>query len=130
MIMAHNILIVDDSSVTRAVLKKTIAMAQVPVDQVYQAADGQQALDLLKEHQVDVVLADLNMPGMNGWEMTEKILADETTRDIAIVIISTEASQTRIDELGTQGIKGYIHKPFTPEQVREELCRVLELCPS
>jgi len=123
--MAYNILIVDDSMVTRAVLKKTIKMAEIPINEIYQAANGQLALDVLANNSVDIILADLNMPVMNGMEMTAKILANPKTKDIPIVVISTEASTSRIDELRAEGIKGYIHKPFTPEKVRDELNAVL-----
>ena len=123
--MEYNILIVDDSMVTRAVLKKTIKMAEIPIKNIYQAANGQLALDVIAANAIDIVLADLNMPVMNGIEMTAKILENPETKDISIVVISTEASTSRINELRAEGIKGYIHKPFTPEKVRDELNAVL-----
>jgi len=123
--MALKILIVDDSAVTRMVLKKTIAMTEIPVDEIIEAAHGQEALDLLCHHQVDLVLADLNMPEMNGMEMTAAILGNQATRNIPVIIISTHACDRRINELRSQGVKNYIHKPFTPEMIRDALQEVI-----
>ncbi|MCP4712119.1 MAG: response regulator [Planctomycetes bacterium] len=125
--MAFNILIVDDSAVTRMVLKKTIAMTEVHVDEIIEASNGQEALDLLCDHHVDLVLADLNMPEMNGMEMTAAILGNKTTSDIPVIIISTHACDNRIKELRSQGVKNYIHKPFTPEIIRDALQDVIEV---
>ncbi len=124
--MSWNILIVDDSAVTRSVLKKTLGMTDIPIDEIYQAANGAKALEVLDEKSIDLILADLNMPVMNGLEMTERIVTNEQTKDIPIIVISTEASTTRIGDLLNKGIKGYIHKPFTPENVRDEILKVTE----
>jgi len=124
--MSYTIMIVDDSSVTRMVLKKTIAMVELPVWQILEADNGEQALRLLQEHHVDLILADLNMPGLSGLEMTTKILQDQVTGSIPIVVISAEANPARIAELRHKGIRHYIHKPFTAETVRDVLQEVLD----
>ena len=123
--MGYKILIVDDSSVTRAVLKKTIQMTGVDVSSVYEASNGSEALQRLEEHEVDLILADLNMPQMNGIEMVDKVFANPKTAEIPIIVVSTEASTARIKLLRDKGIKGYIHKPFTPESIRNVLEEVL-----
>jgi len=125
--MAYRILIVDDSSVTRKVLKKTIGMIDLPVEEIIEAGNGLEGLDLLSEHSVDVVLADINMPEMNGMEMAAAILANPATAGVPVVIISTHAEDIRINELRSQGVKAYIHKPFTAETIRDVLSEVLEL---
>ena len=125
--MAYRILIVDDSTVTRLVLKKTIGMAGVPVDEILQASNGKEALAVLESRPVDVVFADLNMPEMNGMEMTRHIAAHpESSNDAVIIVVTTEACPARIEELRQLGVKGYVHKPFTPEQIRDTL---MELAP-
>lgn len=125
--MSFNILIVDDSAVTRAVLKKTISMTDLPVNDIFQAADGCEALEQLHQNHIDLVLTDLNMPNMNGMELIENIRADENIKNVPITIITTEPSTNRINQLREKGINGYIHKPFTPEQVRDEILNVLQL---
>jgi two-component system, chemotaxis family, chemotaxis protein CheY len=125
--MDYNILIVDDSTVTRMVLKKTIDMTGVPVKTILEAGNGREALDLLCHHSVDLILTDLNMPEMNGMEMTAAILGNPRTSHIPVVLITTHASDVRIQELRTQGVKHYIHKPFTPEMIRDVLREMLEI---
>jgi len=126
--MASNILIVDDSAVTRAVLKKTVEMTGLPVNAVFQASNGAEAIRQIQHQPIHLILADLNMPELSGVEMAEKLFDDPKYRDIPLVIITTEASTTRIDQLKLKGIKGYIHKPFTPETVRSMLQQFLETC--
>ena len=126
--MGYKILIVDDSAITRAVLAKTIAMTDIPVEEIYHAANGREALDLLASQGVDLVLTDLNMPELNGREMAAKLCESQSTSHIPIIVISTEASSTRIDDLQARGIKNYIHKPFTAEEIRNVLLDVLQPC--
>ena len=127
--MSYKILIVDDSAVVRSVLKKTIDMTGLPVESVEEACNGRAAVEILRDHDVDVVLADLNMPEMNGVEMTAEILGDPSfSSPPAMVIITTERNDARIQELRDHGIKGYVHKPFTPEQIREVLLEVMGEC--
>lgn len=125
--MSFNILIVDDSAVTRAVLKKTISMADLAINEIYQASDGQKALEQLYQNSINLVLTDLNMPNMNGKELIEKIRADEKFSSVPIIIVTTEASTNRISQLRDTGINGYIRKPFTPEQVRDEINNILKM---
>lgn len=127
--MAYKILIVDDSVVTRMVLKKTIEMTGVPVEEFYEAGNGREALDLLNDIQVDLILTDINMPEMNGMEMTAAIMGNKKTSNIPVVIITTHASDIRIKELCDQGVRSYIHKPFTPEKIRDALHEILEIAP-
>jgi two-component system chemotaxis response regulator CheY len=124
--VAYNILVVDDSATVRAVIAKTLQIAGVPVSELYQAANGQEALDLLGEHWVDLVFADINMPVMNGIEMVERMNADGMLNTIPVVIVSTEGSATRIEQLLNKGVSAYIRKPFTPEMLREVVDQIME----
>lgn len=123
--MAYNILIVDDSRTTRRVIAKTLELAGVPVGDLYQAENGREALEILHDHWVDVVFSDIHMPEMNGLEMIKRMAADEALSAVPVVVISTEGSSERIEELKRQGIRAYIRKPFKPEQIRDVLREVL-----
>ncbi len=113
--MAYNILIVDDSSIVRKVLIKTFGMTEIKINQFYQAANGQEGYDTLQQNWIDLVFLDINMPVMNGMEFMRKIRQDEKLHDTPVVIVSTEGSKERIDELHALGIKAFLHKPVTPE---------------
>ena len=117
--MALNILIVDDSSLTRKAIKRIIDMVGLDVGQIFEAENGIEALKILEETKIDLVLADLNMPEMGGIEMIYRMRGNEATKDIPVVVISTESSTTRIEGLLANGAKAYLHKPFTPEEVKE-----------
>ena len=123
--MALNILVVDDSETVRNIIRKTLGLAQLPVGELYTAANGQEALDILRANWVDLVLCDINMPVMTGVEMIERMSEDEELKAVPVIVISTEGSTTRIEELKTKGVSAYIRKPFTPEQVREVVEQVL-----
>jgi two-component system, chemotaxis family, chemotaxis protein CheY len=118
--MALNVLVVDDSAVMRAMIIKTLQLSGVELGEVHQAGNGQNGLDILNENWIDLALIDINMPVMNGEQMIEKIRANPETRDLAIIVVSTESSETRIEMLLERGVQ-FIHKPFTPETLREKI---------
>ena len=117
--MAWNILIVDDSSLTRKRIKRIIEMADLDVERFLDAENGVEALEVLEQSDIDLVLSDLNMPEMCGAEMVHRMKAAEATKSIPVVVISTESKTARIKELLDEGVKDYLHKPFTPEEFKE-----------
>jgi two-component system chemotaxis response regulator CheY len=123
--MAHNILIVDDSATTRALVRRAIALSGLDAGEIREAEHGRAALELLAAGPADLVLADLHMPEMGGIEMTQRLLADEKTRDIPVIIISAEPDANRLEELKRQGVRAWLRKPFTPERVRDVVQEVM-----
>lgn len=117
--MAVNVLIVDDSSLTRKKIRRIIEMTELEVGQFLEAGNGYEALKILDESHVDLVLADLNMPEMNGAEMIHRMKSNEATKSIPVVVVSTESRTSRVKELLARGIKDYLHKPFSPEEFKE-----------
>ena len=116
--MAINILIVDDSAVMRAMILKTMRMSGLPLGETYQAANGQEGLDVLNQHWIDLVVVDINMPVMGGEEMIDRMQENPDTKEIPIIVVSTEGSKTRIERLQHKGAR-FIHKPFSPEIIRD-----------
>lgn len=123
--MNYDILIVDDSATTRAIIKRSIQMADLPVGSFHEAENGAAALDVVAASHVDLVLADLHMPQMDGVELTRRLLGNPTTKDIPVVIISAEPDQAKLDALKQQGVRGYIRKPFRPEGIRDVITELL-----
>jgi two-component system chemotaxis response regulator CheY len=113
----YSILIVDDSEIIRTVLEKTLKIAKVPLFGIFQAENGNAAMEILENEWVDLVLTDLNMPVMSGFELIDKMYSRKDFSIIPVVVISTEGSAVKIDELRSKGIRGYLRKPFTPELV-------------
>ncbi len=123
--MAANILVVDDSGTMRGMIKRTIGMCGLDVEEIYEAANGIEALAQMHQHQISVILLDINMPVMNGVKLLERIHDDPRLKDIPVIIASTEGSETRITELMDAGAQGYVRKPFRPEQLRDVLTPII-----
>jgi len=124
--MAYSFLLIDDSSIVRKVITRTIGMTDIKVDSLIEAENGKDALEKLRDHWVDLVFLDINMPVMNGVEFMEVLRADPVLKDTPVVVVSTEGSAERIDKLTALGIKAYLRKPFTPEALIEAVGHVLK----
>jgi two-component system chemotaxis response regulator CheY len=116
--MSVNVLVVDDSGVMRSMIIKTMRLSGLQLGEVYQAADGREGLDALHRNWIDLVIADINMPVMNGEDMIDRMMEHPEFKDIPVVVISTEGSKTRVERLENKGAR-FIHKPFTPETIRD-----------
>ena len=123
--MAYNILLVDDSKTTRAIQKKILGLAEIPLGEIFEAGNGLEALDVLSGNWIDLVLTDLNMPEMGGIELIELMKEDDSMASIPVVVISTEGSERRIEELMVKGIRSYLRKPFTPEELKGIIAGIL-----
>jgi two-component system chemotaxis response regulator CheY len=123
--MAYNILSVDDSQTVRAVIRKTLDLAGIEVGEIHEAGNGQEALDVLGKHWLDLVFADINMPVMTGLELVDRMSADGLLKTVPVVIVSTEGSSTRVEQLKAKGVSAYVRKPFTPEIIRSVVEEVL-----
>jgi CheY-like chemotaxis protein len=84
---------------------------------VYKATNGREAVDLAKQHHPDLVLMDMMMPIVSGYEAVTELKADAATRDITIVGLSAKAMATDMERATDVGIDGYITKPFRIAQV-------------
>ena len=123
--MSLNVLIVDDSSVMRSIVKKVLTVSGFRLGEILEAGDGLEALEMLDKHWVDVVLTDINMPNMNGYEFMKTVKASESFASIPVIIISTEVRDEKIEEMLSLGATGYITKPFKPEDIRSIFSDVL-----
>jgi two-component system chemotaxis response regulator CheY len=123
--MAFTVLIVDDSPAMRSFVKRVLDLSGFEVGTYYEAGNGKEALDLLNREWVDVILTDINMPVMNGEEFVHNLTAHESFHSIPVLVVSTDRTEDRVRQMIALGAQGYVKKPFQPEQLREELERVL-----
>ncbi len=112
-----NVLIVDDSNVSRAVVRKSLGLAQVPIARIFEAADGLEALSILKANEIGLVLADIHMPNMTGLELVAEMRASARFHATPVVIVSSDGNQKHREQLQLHGVRGILKKPFRPEQV-------------
>jgi two-component system, chemotaxis family, chemotaxis protein CheY len=115
--MAYNILLVDDSNVVKAVLMKILAGSSLTINQVFDAANGVEALKILNANAIDLVITDINMPVMDGFELIERMNLDIMLKNIPVIVVSTEGSLTRVSYLEEMGIRGYVRKPFVAQDI-------------
>lgn len=120
-----SVLIVDDSSVMRKIVERSLRQAGIEIGQVYEAGNGLEALAVLNEQKVNLVLCDINMPGMDGLEFVKQLPTVEKAKGVPVVMITTEGSESHVVQALSAGARGYIRKPFTPDQVKEHIVPVL-----
>jgi len=123
--MLYSIMIVDDSLPMRAVIKRTLKAAGYGGSHLLEAANGEEALALMKNSWVDLVITDYNMPVMDGLAFVKAMKEQDLFQDIPVVVVSTEGNQSRIDEFMTAGAAGYVTKPFTAEAIRDVIVTIL-----
>ncbi len=118
------ILIVDDSSMMRTMIKRVVVLSQVPVEDILEAGNGAEALEILETSDVNLLLTDINMPVMTGVELLRELADDDRWNDLTRVVISTDGSPTRREEVAGLDVRCYLEKPFTPEVMRDVLSEV------
>lgn len=124
--MSLQVLIVDDSPAMRCFLRRVIGLPGLEEVSVLEAADGREAFSLLNQSSVDLILADINMPNMNGEEFLRKMAEDEALRSIPVIVVSADASEARVRQMLALGARRCLSKPISPEAFRQQLEDVLE----
>jgi two-component system chemotaxis response regulator CheY len=124
--MALKVLVVDDSAVIRKVVIRALSQTGVTIDEVLQAADGIEALKILHEVKIDLVLSDINMPNMDGIQMLAAMQQDPGLKEIPVIMITTEGSQSKVMDAAKLGAKGLVRKPFVPEQIKQKMIECLD----
>jgi two-component system chemotaxis response regulator CheY len=118
-------LIVDDSAVMRKIVQRALRQAGLAIGEVLEAGNGFEALDILRQQTVDLVLSDMNMPVMDGLEFMRQIGSVEKARGVPVLMITTEGSESHVMEAISCGAAGYIRKPFTPDQMKQHVLPLL-----
>jgi len=120
-----DVLIVDDSAAIRKILQRVLRQTDIPIGAVYEAGDGVEALDTMRQQSIGLVLSDINMPNMDGLEFLTKVRAEQNWQRIPIVMVSTEGTHAKVLEAVERGASGYVRKPFTADQIKEKLAGLL-----
>jgi two-component system chemotaxis response regulator CheY len=119
------VLIVDDSSVMRKIVERSLRQADIKLSEVMEASNGMEALAVLNKSKVDLILCDINMPVMDGLEFVKKLPGVSNAKGVPVVMITTEGSEGHVVQALSAGARGYIRKPFTPDQVKNHILPVL-----
>lgn len=121
--MQKLIMTVDDSKSIRLTVSLALRHAGY---RVVEASGGEEALELLRRETVDLILLDLNMPEMDGIELTRRIKGDDANRSIPVVMLTTELQKSRLAEARAAGAVGWMYKPFRSEELVAAVAQVFE----
>ena len=124
--MDSDVLVVDDSAAIRKILTRVLRQTGMAIQTIHEAGDGQDALALMAQHRIDLVLSDINMPKMDGLQLLGALKASPQWHSIPVVMITTEGGETKVAEAVRLGAAGYVRKPFTADQIKEKLVGLLE----
>ena len=116
-----NVLIVDDSKIVRRVLTNTMQRyfkaPDWPTINIFEAEDGNFAMNQMKKEKIDIILLDWNMPNMNGEEVVEAVRKNKEWNKTRIVMATTEGSKASVLKMIKKGANGYMVKPFNEEAI-------------
>jgi two-component system chemotaxis response regulator CheY len=123
--MDSNVLVVDDSAAIRKILQRVLRQTGMAIGAIHEAGDGQEALSVIGQHPVNLVLTDINMPKMDGLQLLASLKASQQFRAVPVVMITTEGGEAKVSEAVRLGAAGYVRKPFTADQIKEKLTGIL-----
>ena len=112
--MANAILVADDDPDILSIVSMSLETQGYTV---HKATNGREAVDLARQHHPDLILMDMMMPVLSGYEAVGELKADAATKDIVIVGLSAKAMATDMERATDVGIDGYITKPFRIAQI-------------
>ena len=119
-----NILIVDDFSTMRGIIKNLLR--DLGFKNTHEADDGNTALPMLQNGNIDFLVTDWNVPGMTGIELLKVLRADEKLADLPVLMVTAESNREQIIEAAQAGVNGYIVKPFTAVTLKEKIEKIFE----
>lgn len=120
-VAAKRILTIDDSKTIRDMLLLTLTDAGFDV---IQAVDGKDGVEVLGRERVDVVITDINMPNMDGYQVIRHLRADPAHKNTPILVLTTESDSDKKNLAREAGATGWMVKPFDPERLIATVCKV------
>ena len=121
--MAGTILIVEDSPSVRRLIEVCLRPLQM---RVLMAEDGVSGLELVEAERPDVILLDIGLPGIDGWEVLRRLRAHDEVGATYVIIVTAHAQPEVAAEAERSGADGFVTKPFRPEDLRDAITDVLE----
>jgi two-component system chemotaxis response regulator CheY len=116
------VLVVDDFATMRNIVKTSLK--NIGFKNIIEAEDGDIALGILRKQQIDLVLADWNMPNMKGLDLLKEIRKDVNLKNLPFIMVTAEGQKENVVEAVQAGVNSYIIKPFTPEILKDKIEKV------
>ncbi|EMH6401747.1 chemotaxis response regulator CheY [Providencia rettgeri] len=117
-------LVVDDFSTMRRIVRNLLK--ELGFNKIEEAEDGVDALEKIRAGSIDFVVADWNIPNMDGLELLKTIRGDDALKHIPVLMVTAEAKKENIIAAAQAGASGYVVKPFTAAILEEKLNKVFE----
>jgi two-component system chemotaxis response regulator CheY len=124
--MNYRILIVDDSPLLRATARRAVLQAGASPESVREAQNGKEALAALQKEPADIVLLDINMPVMDGYQFVEEKAKIPGLASTKVALVTTEGNKKRLERMTQLGVTHYLRKPFEPEELRALVCELFQ----
>jgi two-component system chemotaxis response regulator CheY len=110
----------------RKIVERSLRQAGLDLSEVKEAGNGAEALALLANTTVDLILCDINMPVMDGLEFVKRLKGIANAKGVPVIMITTEGGETHVVQALSAGACGYIRKPFTADQIKEHILPLVE----
>lgn len=124
---ARSILLVEDFDDARELYALCLRAAGYTVVEV---STGEEAIRLARERRTDLILMDMALPGIDGWEATAVLKGDERTRDIPVIALTAHALRDERERMAEIGCDGFLAKPCLPPDLVQEVGRILDARPA
>jgi CheY-like chemotaxis protein len=121
--MGSRILIVEDSAVIRRLIEVCLRAADL---EIITRDDGRTGLTAVSSESPDLVVLDIGLPGMDGWEVLDRIRKDPTTKSIPVVVLTAHAEEESRRRANEGGADAFVTKPFQPNDFRSTVLSLLE----
>jgi two-component system chemotaxis response regulator CheY len=119
-------LIIDDSAVMRRIHKNTLMEHGVKTEDLFEAADGEEALKIAFETHIDIFLVDWNMPKLDGFELVKKIRDTDRYAKTPVIMVTSEAAKYNVVEAINAGVTNYIVKPIKGDILWQKLSKYMK----
>jgi two-component system chemotaxis response regulator CheY len=118
----QHVLVIEDSSSVRRLIEVCLRSLDLEISA---AEDGLQGIEAIHANEPDVVVLDIGLPGLDGWEVLKRLRADEKTAHLKVLILTAHAQPEMADRAAKGGADGFMTKPFRPADLREQVEKLL-----
>lgn len=118
------ILVVDDFSTMRRIVKNLLG--ELGFSNISEADDGKTALPILEKGEIDFLVTDWNMPGMQGIDLLKAVREDDKLQSLPVLMVTAEAKKDQIVAAAQAGVNGYVVKPFTAQTLKEKIDKIFD----
>ncbi|MCZ7533471.1 MAG: response regulator [Acidimicrobiia bacterium] len=119
-----HVLVIEDSASVRRLIEVCLRVLDVTISS---AADGMEGINAIREREPDMVVLDIGLPGMDGWEVLNQLRSDTATEHLKVLVLTAHAQPEMADRAAKGGADAFMTKPFRPLDLREQVEKLLNM---